>query len=161
MLVNQNEIDFSVIVFALIYNILIIAVFILRANELYKYEERIGPLFDLLIVPFVVLLVLNLLNESDTGRIGTIIPIILYIAYDFWYRQATRQKPKHHPNQWPKELILYLILFYFGGMAITGYSFIVSRENGLFVLTVFMLSIVAYFYYQISYNKRKKLISPS
>lgn len=154
-LINQEYVDYAVIVFALIYNLLIILVFILRANELYEKEERIGPIFDLLLIPFLLLLFLNILNLSDTGRIGTIIPMVVYLLYDIWYRQITSKKPKHHPKKMPKELLLYIVLFYFAGMAITGYTFIVARLFGYIVLIVFMLSIVAYFYYQISYNKRK------
>lgn len=158
-LVDQNLLDISIIIFALIYNLLIILVFIFRATEQYSKEERIGPIFVLLIIPFLLLLFGNLMNGSDIGRIGTIIPMLTYLLYDIWYRQITRQKPKHHPEKMPKELIIYIILFYFAGMAITGYAFIVSKMYGYIVLTTFMLSIVAYFYYQISFNKRKKLIS--
>ena len=154
--VEQSIIDHSVIFFSFIYNLLIIAVFILRAKEFYKMEEKIGPIFSLLLIPFLILLLLNILIASDAGRIGTIIPMILYIIFDIWYRQISKQKPKHHPEKMPKELILYIFLFYFAGMAITGYAFIVSKDYGFIVLTIFMISIVAYFYYQINYNKRKK-----
>lgn len=156
-LIEPNTIDILVIFFAIFYNLLIIAVFILRAKELYIYEQKIGPIFDFLMIPFLLLLVINILNLSDTGRIGTLIPIVVYIAYDIWYRQLTKRKPTHHPDKMPKELILYIVLFYFGGMAITGYAFIVSKEYGLLVLIIFMLSIGAYFYYQITYNRKKKL----
>ena len=155
-IIEQSSIDYSVIIFSIIYNLFIIAVFILRAKELYKVEEKIGPIFSLLLVPFLILLLLNILIASDAGRIGTIIPMILYIIFDLWYRQISKQKPKHHPEKMPKVLLLYILLFYFAGMAITGYAFIVSKDYGLIVLTIFMISIVAYFYYQINYNKRKK-----
>ena len=156
-IIEQNTVDISVIIFALIYNLLVIMVFIFRAHERYEQEEKIGPIFDLLVIPFVILLLLNIFISSDRGRIGTIIPMIAYLLYDIWYRQMTKKKPKHHPEKWPKELVLYLILFYFAGMAITGYTFIVSKEYGLLVLTIFMVSIGAYFYYQLTYNKKKKI----
>ncbi|MHA1991157.1 MAG: hypothetical protein ACW981_19325 [Candidatus Hodarchaeales archaeon] len=155
-LVDQGLIDISVVLFAIIYNLLIIAVYILRAHEKYELEKKIGPPFDLLFVPFGILLLLNILNNSDVGRIGTIIPMLIFLAYDFWYRQFSKRKPTHHPDKMPKELILYIILFYFAGMAIVGYAFLVSQEYGYLVLIVFMLSIVGYFYYQISHNRRKK-----
>ena len=153
---DQNSIDNYVVLFAIIYNILIIAVFILRAKEKYSLEEMIGPLFDLLLIPFSVLLILNSVNHSDSGRIGTLIPMITYLLYDIWYRQLTKQKPRHHPEKMPKELVLYIILFYFAGMAITGYAFIVSRFSGYIILVIFMSSIVAYFFYQINYKKHFK-----
>ena len=152
---DQNIIDISIIVFAFIYNILIITIFILRANEWYSYEEKIGPFFDSLFIPFSILFIFNIANHTDLGRVGTIIPMILYLLYDIWYRQLNKRKPRHHPEKMPKMLILYIFLFYFAGMAITGYTFIVSKTYGYFILLIFMCSIGAYFYYQIKYSKKR------
>lgn len=154
MIIDQNYVDAGIIICAFVFNLLIIAVFILRAREQYSLEEKIGPAFDFLLIPFCVFFLFNLLQTNDSGRIGTIIPMIGYLMYDLWYRQMTKQKPRHHPEKMPKELILYIILFYFAGMAITGYAFIVSRESGYLVLIIFMVSIIAYFYYQLTYNKK-------
>lgn len=157
MIIDQNYIDGGVIVCALLYNLLIIAVFILRAREQYSLEEKIGPVFDLLLIPFLILFLINLFQTTDSGRIGTILPMVGYLVYDIWYRQMTKQKPRHHPEKMPKELLLYILLFYFAGMAITGYAFIVSRESGYLILVIFMVSILAYFYYQVTYNKKRNL----
>ena len=145
------------IFFAIIYNLLIITVFILRSYNKYPLEEKISPIFDLLTIPFFALFFLNIIIVSDIGRMGTILPMITFLGYDYWYRQLTKKKSRYHPEKMLKKLILYILLFYFSGMAITGYSFIVSQEDVLIVLAVFMLSIISYFYYQIIHNEMRKI----
>lgn len=156
---SQNIIDFSVIIFAVIYNCLVIAIFLLRAKGKSDIEAKLGPPFDLLLIPFGLITLLNVLIGSDIGRIGTLIPMIIFLGYDVWYRQFTKQKPTHHPDKWPKKLIMYLILFYWAGMAISGYSFIISQETGFMILTLFLVSILSYFFYQKKLSKDKQLLS--
>jgi hypothetical protein len=55
---------------------LIVGIFVFRAREKFSLEERIGPFFDLLIIPFTIFWLLNVIRFNDFGRIGTIIPMI-------------------------------------------------------------------------------------
>jgi hypothetical protein len=99
---------------------------------------------------------LNLLNESDIGRLITGLPIIIYLVYDLWYRLITKKKPQHHPNRWPIGLIVYLILLQIGSIALNWYGFIVSKFYGQVLVISYFVMLGCFGFYQNRYNKRKK-----
>ena len=116
----------------------------------------LGPVFSFLLVPFIALLALNLLNRSDIGRLITLLPIIIYLVYDLWYRFITKKKPQHHPDRWPIGLILYLILLQIGSIALNWYGYLVSKFYGHVLVISYFVMLGCFGFYQYSYNKRKK-----
>ncbi len=151
--VDGELIDSLMVLFALVYNGCIAFLFVARALERGRLESLAGYVVNLLLVPFSILWVLNLLCGSEVGRLITGMPIILFLLYDLWYRTISREKPKHHPRRWPIELYVYLILFFFGSILLVGYAFLISLFDGFIVLAVYYASLAAYGYYQYKYRK--------
>jgi hypothetical protein len=108
------------------------------------------------LIPFSILWLLNLLSNSDLGRLITPFPVIMFLAFDLWYRTATKRKPQHHPENWPLGLYIYLLLYVIGGIMLNGYAFLVSLPYGFIVLSSYYGSLMAYGYYQYSHKKFKK-----
>ena len=149
-------IDNLVVVSAIIYYLLLCLVYLLRAYERNKQELILAPIFSLLLVPFVTLWILNLLNQTDIGRIITMLPMIIYLIYDLWYCLITKRKPHHHPNHWPVGLIVYLILLQVGSIGLNWYGFIVSKFYGTILVICYFIMLGCFGFYQIRYNKMKK-----
>jgi hypothetical protein len=154
--IDANQVDVLTVLFSLVFNIGLILVFVLRGQRRTQAEEKLGFVFNLLIIPFVLLWLLNLLNNSDVGRLITVFPTIIFLAYDLWYRTATKKKPQHHPTQWPIGLYIYLLLYLIGGIMLNGYAFLVSLPYGFIVLYSYYGSLIAYGYYQYKHKKFEK-----
>jgi len=150
-------IDNLVFISAIIYYFFLCIVYLLRAYERDKLELKLAPIFSFLLVPFVVLWIFNLLNESDIERLITGFPIIVYLLYDLWYRLITKKKPHHHPDRWPVGLIVYLILLQIGSIALNWYGFIVSKFDGMILVICYFIMLGCFGVYQNRYNKRKKV----
>ena len=155
---EQALLDNLVVFSAIIYYAILCLVFLLRAFERDKQELMFAPIFSLLLFPFVALWILNLLNKSDIGRLITMLPIIIYLIYDLWYRLITKKKPQHHPERWPIGLILYLILLQIGSIALNWYGYIVSKFFGHVLVISYFIMLGFFGFYQNRYNKRKKSI---
>lgn len=146
-------IDSTTLGFGLIYYALLCIVFVLRAYE--RSEElRLKYVFSLQLIPFAALLILNLLDNQLQKSI-TLIPMLLFLGYDLWYRAITEMKPLHHPKKWPKELIIYLVLLYAGSIGLNWYGFLVSRSYGMTLVAGFFCMMAAYSLYQFKHNRRK------
>ena len=153
---DEALIDILVVFSTIIYYVFLCLVFLLRAYERDKQELMLAPIFSLLLFPFVVLWILNLLNGSDVGRLITGLPIIIYLVYDLWYRLITKKKPQHHPDRWPVGLIVYLILLQIASIALNWYGFLVSQITGRMLVISYFVMLGCFGFYQNRYNKRKK-----
>jgi hypothetical protein len=148
-----------VMFFALMYYLLLIIVYILRAHEKSGMEIRLGPLFSAQLIPFIGLWALNLINGFNVSRLVALTPIIIYLLYDLWYRQITRRKPVHHPEHWPLELNVYLLFLMVGSIGLNWYGYIVSDLYGRTLVCSFFVMMASFGYYQYMHNKTKNQIS--
>jgi len=155
---EQTLLDNLVVISAILYYAFLCLIYLLRVFERDKQELMLGPVFSFLLVPFIALLALNLLNRSDIGRLITLLPIVIYLVYDLWYRFITKKKPQHHPDRWPIGLILYLILLQIGSIALNWYGYIISKFYGHVLVISYFIMLGCFGFYQYSYNKRKKLL---
>jgi hypothetical protein len=153
---EQTLIDDLVVVSAILYYAFLCLIYLLRAFERDKQELMLAPVFSFLLVPFIALWSLNLVNRSDIGRLITLIPIIIYLVYDLWYRLITKKKPQHHPDRWPIGLILYLILLQIGSIALNWYGYLISKFYGHVLVISYFIMLGCFGFYQNRYNKRKK-----
>jgi len=154
-MMDQALVDNLVFFFALAYYLLLVVVYILRAHEKSNMEVRLGPLFSAQLIPFIGLWALNLTNGLDVSRLASLTPIIVYLLYDLWYRQVTRRKPAHHPERWPLELKVYLLLLMAGSIGLNWYGYIVSKLHGSALVCAFFVMMGSFTYYQHMHNKRK------
>ena len=153
---NGNLVDSLMILCSLIYNIAGISIFILRAHKQPQLEAKFGPVFNTLLIPFSLFWLYNLINGRDYSLLITGFPVIIFLAYDLWYRTLTNRKPYHHPKRWPIGLYVYLLLYQASGIMLNGYSFLVSLFYGYIVLISYFCSIGAYGYYQYKHNRSVK-----
>jgi hypothetical protein len=149
-------IDNLVVLFALVFYFFLIVVYLLRAHELSKLEWKMSPVFSAQLIPFTSLWMINLLFNNNSGRLVTGLPIIIYLAYDLWYRMITRKKHHHHPDRWPVGLIIYVLLLLIGSIGLNWYGFLVSDFYGNILVIAFFVMMSAFGYYQYKYYKRMK-----
>jgi hypothetical protein len=148
-------IDNFVVFFALVFYAFLFIVYLLRARKLSNLEWKLSPVFSVQLIPFVTLWVLNLLLNSDLGRLLTGLPIIIYLVYDLWYRLLTKKKPYHHPERWPRGLIVYLTLLFIGSVGLNWYGYLISKLYGFMLVIAFFIMMSSYGYYQYMYDKKK------
>jgi hypothetical protein len=147
--------DNLVKLFALVYYAFLSFVYLIRAHERNELELKLAPIFSLQLIPFASLLTLNLLSGQDVARLMSLLPIIIYLLYDLWYRLLTRRKPVHHPKKWPKELVIYLILLMAGSIGLNWYGYLVSDFYGRVLVGAFFVMMGCFAYYQIRYSKKQ------
>lgn len=146
--------DTAVLGFGLLYYLFLCLVFLLRAYE--RDEELwLKYVFSLQLLPFGALLILNLM-DNQLPRSITLIPLLVFLGYDLWYRAVTMKKPLHHPEKWPKELIIYLVLLFAGSIGLNWYGFLVSKQYGRILVAGFFAMMACYGFYQNKHNRRKK-----
>jgi hypothetical protein len=139
--------------FALIYYAFLSTVYIVRAHERSELELKMAPIFSLLLIPFISLLALSILSGQDVARTTALLPIVVYLIYDFWYRLLTRKKPVHHPKKWPRELVVYLLLLMAGSIGLNWYGYLISKLYGNILVTAFFVMMGFFGYYQYRYGK--------
>ena len=149
-------IDNLVVFFALVYYAVLVIVYLLRAHEFTEIEWKMGSVFSALLIPFVSLWALNLIIRNDSGRLMTGLPIIVYLVYDLWYRAITRRKPHHHPDRWPVDLVVYVLLLFIGSIGLNWYGFLVSYFDGNMLVVAFFVMMSSFGYYQYRYKKKEK-----
>jgi lysylphosphatidylglycerol synthetase-like protein (DUF2156 family) len=153
---DQALVDNLVMFFALTYYLLLVIVYVLRAHRKSGLEIRLGPLFSAQLIPFIGLWVVNLINGFNVSRLVALAPVIIYLLYDLWYRQITLRKPVHHPEHWPLELKVYLLLLMVGSIGLNWYGYIVSELYGRALVCSFFVMMGSFGYYQYMHNKSKK-----
>jgi len=147
--------DNLVVFFALVFYAFLFVVYFLRARELSKLELKLRIAFSVQLVPFASLWTLNLLSGNDSGRLLSVLPIMIFLVYDLWYRLLTRKKPLHHPKRWPPGLVIYLLLLFMGCIGLNLYGYLMSRFYGLMLVIAFFIMLGSYGYYQYTYNKKR------
>ena len=148
--------DDLVLLFAFLFYALLCVVYILRARGLTKWELRLAPVFSFQLVPFVALWGLNLYSGNDSGRLLALLPAIVYLVYDLWYRLLSGKKPYHHPEHWPPGLIVYLLLMFVGSVGLNWYGYLVSQLFGSGLVVAFFVMMGCYGYYQATYNRKTR-----
>ena len=147
--------DSSVLGFGIIFYALTTLVYVLRAYEKSEHELSLKYVFSAQIIPFSILMILNLIQNNVKQAI-TLIPMLSFLGYDYWYRIYTEKKPLHHPDKWPRELVVYLVLLFTGTISLNWYGYLVSEQYGRILVASFFVMMGAYSFYQYRYNKRKK-----
>ena len=155
-MVDAVLVDNIFVFFSLAFYAFLFIVYFLRARELSGVEWKLRTAFSVQLVPFASLWILNLLIGNDSGRLLAGLPIIIYLAYDLWYRLLTQKKPYHHPDHWSVGLMVYLLLLLIGSIGLNWYGYLISQLYGNTLVLAFFIMMGSYSYYQYSYNKRRK-----
>lgn len=148
--------DALVVTVGLAYYVILFVVFVLRAHALSRLEWRMSPAFSALLVPFGALWLANVVLGKDSGRLLAGLPILVYLAYDLWYRAITQRKPYHHPTRWPPGLVVYVILLFAGSIGLNWYGYLVSELYGSVLVIGFFVMMASFGYYRYRYNRGRK-----
>ncbi|HEY7588824.1 MAG TPA: hypothetical protein VIB49_08810 [Thermoplasmata archaeon] len=148
--------DALVVCVGLVYYAILFMVFLLRAHGLTRLEWKLSPVFSALLVPFGSLWLLNMFLGNDSGRLIAGLPILVYLAYDLWYRAITRRKPYHHPARWPRGLVVYALLLFAGSVGLNWYGFLVSQLYGDMLVLGFFIMMGSFSYYQYRHNRTRQ-----
>ena len=148
--------DDLVVLFAVVYYAFLCLVYIVRAFGKDNVELALAPAFSVQLAPFVILWVANILAGADILRIVTLVPMMIYLTFDLWYRLLTRRKPVHHPKKWPLGLVVYLVLLMAASIALNWYGFLVSQFFGRVLIACFFVMLGCYGFYQGSYNRNMR-----
>ncbi len=155
---ETSLIDSLVFYFSIIFYALLFIIYILRAHELSEIEWKLSPVFSAQLVPFASLWVLNYLFGNDPLRLLAVLPIIIYLIYDLWYRAVSGKKPYHHPDRWPSGLILYILLLLIGCVGLNWYGYLISKFFGNILVISFFVMMTSFSYYQYRYKNRDKTV---
>ena len=147
-------IDYLVVLFALVFYAFMSAVYLIRARGLSKLELTLSPLFNVQLVPFFALWVLNLGFGNDSGRLLAGLPIIAYLVYDFWYRLIPRKDSTHHPKLWLPGLVIYLLLLFLGSIGLIWYGYLMSNFYGNMFVIAFFVMMSSFGHYQFHTTKK-------
>ena len=147
--------DTLVLGFGLIFYLLLVIVYIFRAYEKSEQELRLKYVFSAQLIPFTFLFIAQLASQNQTRQSITLIPMLVFLVYDLWYRVLTEKKPVHHPEKMPRELIIYLVLLMLGSIGLNWYGYIVSETYGRILVAAFFVMMGSFGFYQYKHNQRK------
>jgi hypothetical protein len=153
---DQALLDNFVVLLAIVYYAFLCLVYLIRAFGNAKLELALAPAFSVQLGPFSILWVVNLANGAGLSRLVTLLPIIVFLVYDLWYRLLTRKKSVHHPKKWPAGLIIYLVLLQVGSIALNWYGYLVSKMHGYALVASYFVMLGCFGFYQGRHNRRKK-----
>ena len=128
-----STLNTAILEFGVIFYSLTVIVFILRAYEKSDQELKLKYIFSLQIIPFTVLTTLSV-YQNQIRKAITLVPMLVFLVYDYWYRIHTEMKPLHHPDKWPRELVVYIVLLYAGSIGLNWYGFLVSDQYGMILV---------------------------
>jgi len=147
--------DTLVLGFGLIFYLLLVIVYIFRAYEKSEQELRLKYVFSAQLIPFTFLFIAQLASQNQIRQSITLIPMLVFLGYDLWYRVLTKKKPVHHPEKMPRELIIYLVLLMLGSIGLNWYGYIVSETYGRMLVAAYFVMMGSFGFYQYKYNQRK------
>jgi hypothetical protein len=152
----NETLDVVVVLFAVVYYAFLCVVYIIRAFGKDKLELALAPAFSVQLAWFAALWFANLFMGGGIPRLITLLPIVIYLVYDLWYRLLTRRKPVHHPKEWPAGLVVYVLLLMVGSFALNWYGFLVSKLDGRVLIACFFIMLGCFGFYQGRHNRRMR-----
>lgn len=150
---NALIIDFSVVVIANIFNLLITSIMLSRPKEWPRLEHYLGLINIVLAIPLTLLIAFYTVNGYVWWMIVlpglTIIFLIVELFLDYIYKSDFRQ------TRW---LGLYLLLFYAAQWGMIGFGFGLNLTYGFVTLGTYFLSLgaTAYSYAKVGHGKNEQ-----
>ena len=149
-------IDGLVILFAVIFYAFVCLVYIIRGLGNEKLELSLATAFSVQLVPFSILLGAVMVFGAEIPRIVVLLPIVIFLVYDLWYRLLTKKKPVHHPKKWPAGLVVYVVLLQIGAIGLNWYGYLISKQHGYLLVACYFVMLGCFGFYQGRYSKRMK-----
>ncbi|MFC1726573.1 hypothetical protein ACFL4T_13200 [candidate division KSB1 bacterium] len=147
-ILNRETIDLIVFVIAVLVNILSILIFLSRLKDTKKLEHIAGLVFCSLSFPITGIIVFNIINHREWWTVVLLIPILIYIIFEFFLDYILKLDFRNTKLIWP-----YLTLYYFGLIGLMGYSFGINKICGFVVLLFYFINLTV-----TGYVHRKKAL---
>jgi len=154
-MVNTN-VDALVILFAVIFYAFVCLVYIIRGLGNDKLELSLATAFSVQLVPFSILLGAVMVFGAEIPRIVVLLPIVIFLVYDLWFRLLTKKKPVHHPKKWPPGLVVYVVLLQIGAIGLNWYGYLISKQHGYLLVACYFIMLGCFGFYQGRHNKMMK-----
>ncbi len=142
---TPSVVDNGMVILANSFNLLVVGVFLARANKLCQLEWVLGLVIVLLALPAATAVIANILAGREWW---TYLLLILFLSYcilefllDYVFKSDFRKTDF---------LYAYLTVFYLAALAMIGYSFGVQKLYGFITLGTYFLSVIGAWY---SYTK--------
>jgi hypothetical protein len=150
-----NNVDFaatdsSLVVIAILANLLLTGIFLSRSARRERLELALGAIFVALAAPLAGAVALNARAGRPWWTIALPIPLIqfcgLELILDYLFKLELRYTPLLRP---------YLVLYYVSLVAMMGYAFGVGKAAGLVTLGTYALNLAAtwYCYSQVGHGR--------
>ena len=149
-------VDGLVVLFAVVFYAFVCLVYIIRGLGNEKLELSLAPAFSVQLVPFSILLGAVMVFGAEIPRIVVLLPIVIFLVYDLWYRLLTKKKPVHHPKKWPAGLVVYIVLLQIGAIGLNWYGYLISKQHGYLLVASYFIMLGCFGFYQGRYNKKLK-----
>jgi hypothetical protein len=142
---DLESLDLIVCIVANLVNLLMIGIFLSRAKGLKSVEFWSGLGLEILAVPLVVAVILNVLEGRELWFSSLLMPLITFLIVELWLDYLLKLDFRHSRLLGP-----YLGLYYLGLMGMIGYAFLASKVWGFVTLATYFLNLLATWY---SYKK--------
>jgi len=139
----MSAFDLTFVLCAVLFNFLIIGVYISSRHERVKLRTLLGKIIIGLGIPLTIVFVSYILNGKPMRTLVYFVSILLYLIVelflDFILKINFREKPVLH--------VPYIILFYFACLGFMAISFTIDTTWGYVVSVTFwgVLAALAYF----------------
>jgi hypothetical protein len=152
----NTNVDALVVLFAVIFYAFVSLVYIIRGLGNDKLELSLAAAFSVQLVPFSILLGAVMVLGAEIPRIVVLLPIVIFLVYDLWYRLLTKKKPVHHPKKWPAGLVVYIVLLQIGAIGLNWYGYLISKMHGYLLVACYFIMLGCFGFYQGRHNKKMK-----
>ena len=149
-------VDGLVVLFAVVFYAFVCLVYIIRGLGNDKLELSLATAFSVQLVPFSILLGAVMVFGAEIPRIVVLLPIVIFLVYDLWYRLLSKKKPVHHPKKWPAGLVVYIVLLQIGVIGMNWYGYLISKQHGYLLVACYFVMLGCFGFYQGRYSKRMK-----
>lgn len=131
-----HVVDLAVVLCANLFNLMMVAIFLLRAQGRQRAEHRLG-LFEVpLAIVFAIASIINWMNARDVWLVLLPALVVLFIMAELLLDYILKIEFRHKRLLGP-----YLLFFYAAQMGMIGYAFIVKEVYGLITLLTYFASL--------------------
>jgi len=139
--VDFRTVDIAVFVIANLVNLLLIGLFLARAQGLERVESILGLVVMALALPLGAAVILNISGQREWWTIALPLLLILFFAIELLFDYILKLDFRNTALLWP-----YIVVYYLALMGMIGYSFSIGRPYGFITLGTYFLGLLATWY---------------
>ena len=138
---NFQSLDFLMFVIANAVNLLMVMIFLARAQGKLQLERTIGIVLTVFILPVSAAIIFNAFNARAWWWVILPLPLVLFLLLEFVLDYLLKL-----PFRRTGLLVPYLVLYYLALLGLVGYSFAAARVFGFITLGTYFLNLITSWY---------------